>query len=345
MLELGAAGLAALVVPWGCGESTPMPRPGAVAVQAPTRRAAAVAGPAPPRAARRPCDPADVSLGTEVPFDPNDRAFTPDNEDFEPKRPPRPGDWMARFHERGQSFDEYVASRPTQRQGARDTIVLQPLGAFRRTDRSRLQELAVFTAAFFDTRVRLAPGAPLPKAGRRVRRGTNGPWVQHHTGGILNWLARSKLPPDAVCLLAITMEDLYPEPSWNYVFGEATLDNRVGVYSLARYQAGFWGERETGERRALATLRSYKVLAHETGHMFALHHCRRYECVMNGSNSLEEMDRAPVEPCPVCLEMLQYNLRFDIRARYRRLMTLYERGGLTRERDWIKARLERIGCG
>ena len=114
---------------------------------------------------------------------------------------------------------------------------------------------------------------------------------------------------------------------------------------MARYQAHFWGQKETPESRVLATLRSFKVLAHEAGHMFSLHHCRRYECLMNGSNSLEEMDRSPVEPCPVCLKMLQYNLRFDIRSRYRRLMALYERNGLTAQRDWVKARLERIGCG
>jgi archaemetzincin len=31
------------------------------------------------------------------------------------------------------------------------------------------------------------------------------------------------------------MEDLYPEPSWNFVFGQASLNERVGVYSFARY--------------------------------------------------------------------------------------------------------------
>ncbi|MBN1608879.1 MAG: hypothetical protein JW940_19790 [Polyangiaceae bacterium] len=115
--------------------------------------------------------------------------------------------------------------------------------------------------------------------------------------------------------------------------------------SLARYRTRFWGQKETPESRVLATLRSFKVLAHETGHMFSLYHCRRYECIMNGSNSLEEMDRAPIEPCPVCLKMLQHNLRFDIRARYRRLMAVYDRNGLTQEQDRIKARLARIGCG
>ena len=44
--------------------------------------------------------------------------------------------------------------------------------------------------------------------------------------------------------------------------------------------------------RRLGVLRSLKVLSHEAGHMFSLHHCTRFECLMNGSNSLDEMDRA-----------------------------------------------------
>jgi archaemetzincin len=280
-----------------------------------------------------------------VPFNPKARAFAADSEDFQVKRPPQPGDWMARFHETGMNFDEYVASRPTQKQGHRNVLVLQPFGAFGRTDHEQLRALLNFTEAFFDTRVRLAPAAALPKAGQRNRRGDNGQWVQHHTRRLLRALIDSYLPDDAVGVLGVTLEDLYPEPSWNYVFGEASFDKRVGIYSLARYRARFWGEKETAESRKLALLRSFKVLAHETGHLFSLPHCRRYECLMNGSNSLEEMDRQPLEPCPVCLKMLQYNLRFDIPTRYRRLVALYDRNGLETERNWIKARLSRIGCG
>jgi archaemetzincin len=341
VLELGVASLAALVTPLGCDEpaqakSKPAKPPKPIASALPS-----VTG---PETKATPCHSTDVPLGTEVPFHPKDRAFEADSADFQPKRAPQPGDWMARFHETGMSFDEYVASRPTQRQGARNVLVLQPLGSFHSSEREQLKELATYTEAFFDTKVRLAPTAPLPKAGRRSRQGENGQWIQHHTERILNTLIESHLPEDAVCVLGVTLEDLYPEPSWNYVFGEASLEQRVGVYSLARYQARFWGGKETRESRRLALLRSFKVLAHETGHLFSLPHCRRFECLMNGSNSLDEMDRQPLEPCCVCLKMLAYNLRFDIQSRYRRLMTIYERNGLSEQRDWVKTRLSRIGC-
>jgi archaemetzincin len=280
-----------------------------------------------------------------VPWDPKDRAFYSDPDHFKPKTPPKPGDWMERFSETGLTFDEYVASRPTERNASRNTLIIQPLGTFSKDDRNTLDLLSQFTSAFFDTQVRLAPSLVPPRQGQRERQAYGRHFRQHHTGTILRWLASQHLPSTAVAVLAVTLDDLYPEPSWNYVFGEATLEKRVGVYSLARYGASFWGKKDTEETKREALKRSLKVLAHETAHMFSLVHCRRYECLMNGSNSLEEMDRAPLEPCAVCLKMLNYNLRFDIPSRYLRLMAFYESNRFQEERDWIQARLRRIGCG
>jgi archaemetzincin len=296
--------------------------------------------------AERHCDKDSLLLpiGTEVPFDEKSRAFEPDRDQFEPKHRAQPGEWLARFKETGLTFDEYVALRPTGTRGERHVIVLQPLGAFTAQDLKDLKRLATYTEAFFYQPVRIAPVASLPRKGQRTRQERGKQWVQHHTRAVLEMMAESLLPNDAICTLGVTLSDLYPEPTWNYVFGEATLEKRVGVYSLARYRAQFWGEPETLDSRRLATLRSFKVLAHEAGHMFSLVHCRRFECLMNGSNSLEEMDRSSIELCPICLKMLQYNLRFDVRSRYRRIATIYDSAGLTAQRDWIKARLERIGC-
>jgi archaemetzincin len=294
----------------------------------------------------RRCDlsAAVLPIGTEVDFDDKDPAFVADRDQFEPKRRAQPGDWLARFNETGLTFGEYVAQRPTGPRGERRVIVLQPLGAFTRSEMHEFARLAQYTEAFFCQPVRIAAPAALPRKGQRSREDGAKRWVQHYTHAVLEMLADSLLPNDAICTLGVTMVDLYPQSSWNYVFGEATLSKRVGIYSLARYRARFWGEPETPKARRLATLRSFKVLAHEAGHMFSLVHCRRFECLMNGSNSLDEMDRAPIELCPVCLKMLQYNLRFDVRSRYRRLAATYERANLVAEHDWVAARLARIGC-
>ena len=47
-----------------------------------------------------------------------------------PKRPPRPGDWLAEHHEDGQSFAEFARSLPLVPTAAVRTISLQPIGDF-----------------------------------------------------------------------------------------------------------------------------------------------------------------------------------------------------------------------
>jgi archaemetzincin len=276
-------------------------------------------------------------------FRADDPAFAEDPEHFPPKRPAEEGDWLARFPETGTTFEEYQSSNITRKTRERNRIVLQPLGPFDERQTHLLQKLREYAAIFFDTPTDLAPNIPLPERGRR-RRTPRGPSnEQFSTRVILRELLAPRLPKNAVAYLGVTFGDLYPGPSWNYVFGEASLEERVGVYSLVRYFPSFSGEPDTPAARKTALLRSFKVLGHETGHMFSLHHCVRYECLMNGSNSLEEMDRSPAFLCRVCLKKLAYNLRFDVRARYRRLRALYAREGLDELVRWLDSRLKCIG--
>lgn len=41
-------------------------------------------------------------------------------------------------------------------------------------------------------------------------------------GDLLQFL-RNRTPKDAFCIVGITMIDLYPKDSWNFVFGQASL--------------------------------------------------------------------------------------------------------------------------
>ena len=40
-------------------------------------------------------------------------------------------------------------------------------------------------------------------------------------------------------MLTVTMQDLYPFDSWNYVFGWANYVSRTGVFSFGRYHPDF----------------------------------------------------------------------------------------------------------
>ena len=42
-------------------------------------------------------------------------------------------------------------------------------------------------------------------------------------------------PEDAVAVLGLTTSDLWPGEGWNFVFGQASLRDRIGVWSLYRF--------------------------------------------------------------------------------------------------------------
>jgi archaemetzincin len=276
----------------------------------------------------------------EPPKGPDPFAF--DQELFERKRTPERGDWLAEHAEAYQSYEAYVASDPVRPTRSRTRIVLQPLGPFSARGKELLAAVREHATIFFALEVSTAPAIALPRTGRRKRRTWEGNFEQHHAGTILDAL-EERIPSDAVAYLGVTEADLYPKASWNFVFGQATLTERVGTYSLARFLPPFEAATTPGDF-AKALRRSVQLLSHETGHVFSLPHCVRYECVMNGSNSLNETDRKPVELCPDCLRKLAYTLEFDPVERYRALGAFFKQRGLVAEETWIAHRLARLGA-
>jgi hypothetical protein len=53
--------------------------------------------------------------------------------------------------------------------------------------------------------------------------------------------------------------------------------------------------------------------------MFGMKHCVYYNCIMNGSNTLDEADNMPVEPCPVCFRKMMTAVRFNPFDRFEHL--------------------------
>ena len=260
---------------------------------------------------------------------------------FEPIPIPKRGDWLAEHHEAGQGFDEFVRSRPNQPDKKRNKIYLQPLGQFPNGQVPLVESLGEYAGAFFAMEVKVLPALNLNDYNITSRINQYTKKRQILTGDVLTILRRN-LPPDAFCVLAITMEDLYPEPSWNFVFGQASLRGRVGVYSFARYDPVFYGQKRGKDYEKILLRRSCRVLAHETAHMFGLQHCIYFKCVLNGSNHLQESDSSPLHLCPVCLRKLQYSIGFDVVTRYRNLLHFYQKAGLSDEAKWVTKRLEWI---
>lgn len=241
--------------------------------------------------------------------------------------------------EQDQTFEQFKASSPNRPAPNRNIIYFQPLGDFAAERSPSLEKLRQFAAAFFAMEIKTLPSVPIENFPTRSNPFTHNPQIL--TTDVLRFL-KARIPADAFCVLAITMEDLYPEPSWNFVFGQASIRDRVGVYSFARYDPAFYGEARTSGYEVLLFRRSCKVLAHETSHMFGLTHCTFFNCLMNGSNHLAESDRRPLHLCPVCLRKLQWSVGFDVLARYTALERFNRSAGFTDEAEWLKARIQEI---
>ena len=267
--------------------------------------------------------------------------------DFEPIPIPKSGDWLAVHRETGQTFDDFVRRKPNRPDKIRSKIYLQPLGEFgfpqsRVPPKGQIplvESLREVACAYFAMQVEVLPRLAL--SDHTITTRTN-PFTENRqilTGDVLTILKKN-VPTDAFCVLAITMEDLYPDASWNFVFGQASLRERVGVYSFARYDPAFYGEKRGKDYEKLLLRRSCKVLAHETGHMFGLKHCIYFKCVLNGSNHLKESDSRPMHLCPVCLRKLQHSVGFNVVSRFCNLSRFYKKAGFDNEAKWTANRLE-----
>jgi len=262
-------------------------------------------------------------------------------DDFQPIAKPGSADWLAHHAETGQTFEQFLRARPNRPDKHRRTLYLLPLGNFGQGDALPLDELVRFTAVFFAGEARGLPPLDITRLRVASRRNPSTGQLQLLTSDLLD-LLRNSLPDDAFALLGITMIDLYPDPHWNFVFGQASLSDRVGVYSFARYDPKFYGGAPAGNSRRLMLRRSCKVLAHETGHMFGIEHCIWYRCAMNGSNHLAEADARPIHLCPVDLRKLQWSVGFDVVGRYRQLREFDLQMGFDGEARWLEKRIRFI---
>lgn len=286
--------------------------------------------------------PADrtEAAGSIIRLDPPLRRAFSSGGDFEPKRKPGKNDWLSAYKEPGQTFDQWVDSAPNLPGNGRAKLYILPIGEFTKGIAPDLERLRTYTSAYFHP----LPVALLPAVANRdvpAKERIRGEWKQWKSTDILAWLPQ-KLPQDAYAMIAVTMTDLYPDESWNFVFGQATIRERVGVFSFARYHPSWTGDAADEGTGTLVLKRASKVLTHEMGHMFGIHHCIYYECNMNGANHLEEADATPMHLCPVCLRKLHHAVKFDPVQRYQKLKDFYQAHGLKEEEAWVAERIASI---
>lgn len=242
----------------------------------------------------------------------------------------KPGisDWLTHHKEPGQTFLQYAHSSPNAPVGKRSVIYIQPIGVFTNRQHDVLVLSADFLGRYYNRSVVVKPPMPVSAIPASARR-KHPSWgmEQMLTTHILDRVLKPQLPDDAAVLLAMTTCDLWPGDGWNFVFGQASLRERVGVWSI--YRNGD-PSKDDGEFR-LCLMRTMKTAVHEIGHMFSMFHCTAWECCMCGSNNREESDRRPLWMCPECVAKVCWATQTDPAARYVRLAEFCTDNGFTAE--------------
>ena len=255
---------------------------------------------------------------------------------FERMHPPEQYDWLGSHREPGQTFEEYLTSNPTKPTTERQKIYMLPLGNFTTKQKSVLDVTAAYLEIFYDLRVTLMPSRTLtrPTAKDDSRRLPVTKAEQIRTGFIMDKLLKPILPADAAALIAFTDVDLFPDPSMSFVFGQASLSDRVGVWSLKRL-----GDKTNQD---IFLRRTLKIAAHETGHMFSMMHCIKYECVMSGTNHLRETDRRPIDACPECMAKVCWMSEISPTERYSKLAAFCRKNNLKKEAEEFEKKLAAV---
>jgi archaemetzincin len=134
----------------------------------------------------------------------------------------------------------------------------------------------------------LPPHAPPAEALDAARGQTSAPVILHPV------LAAHAC--DSSKVLEVTEDDLFI-PMLSFVFGQAQLDGRAGVISLARLKAEYYG---FGPDEALLVRRARIVALHETGHLLGLVHCQMPDCAMRPASNIHQSDLKRAALCPGC---------------------------------------------
>lgn len=253
--------------------------------------------------------------------------------------PPQPGDWLSEHEEAGQTFEEYLDCDPITPDEVRRVLYLLPIGQFSDKQREVVTLTADYLERYFGLPVKFLPDLPLSDVpGSAQRRHPSWGMRQLLSTYFLRDVLVAKLPDDAAALLGLTAVDLWPGEGWSFVFGQASLRNRVGIWSI--YRNGDPDASPADFR--LCLLRTIKTATHELGHMFSMRHCTKYECNMCGSNNREESDSGPLALCPECMAKVCWATLSDPVKRYRQLTDFCQQHELKTEGALFEQLLARL---
>lgn len=122
---------------------------------------------------------------------------------------------------------------------------------------------------------------------------------QYHSTLILSKLIE-QLPDGGQKIVGLTHVDIFI-PILTFLFGEAQFEGKGALVSTYRLRNEFYGL--PGDEKLLYD-RTLKEILHELGHTMGLVHCPDFECVMNASTYVEDIDLKLARYCKNCQNAL-----------------------------------------
>lgn len=160
-------------------------------------------------------------------------------------------------------------------------------------DAGDLETMEEFLASSLPLRIERCAPVALPESSYLPKR-------EQYDGSALLRYALEQGPPAADRVLLVTELDLCI-PMLTFIFGQAQLDGRAAIVSLARLRPEFDG---LPPDPALTRERLCKEALHELGHTFGLTHCTDPECAMSLSINIANIDRKSADLCRDCAILL-----------------------------------------
>ncbi len=248
----------------------------------------------------------------------------------------QPNDWLSQVtSEPKQNFETFCKENITKIDASKSVIYIQPIGKFNKEQRKILKELDKYLSIFFGMKVvsfKVISDDFIPTKDRR-----NIGQEQLRTTYLLYEYLLPKIPKDAAAFIAFTEKDLYPQDDWAYVFGQASLSQKIGVWSMYRFDNPKTSQTAYNNCQLLA----FKTATHEIGHIFGIQHCQMYHCNMNGSMNLQDLQLRPTYFCPDCQSKISWRLSLPIRPQFEKLELYWRKTDNPTEEEFYKLQKEK----
>ena len=245
---------------------------------------------------------------------------------------PQKGDWLYSHKEKEQYLSDYKALNPKSKFVGKDLIYIVPIGAFDSVQKEVVAITGKYLSIFFQRGVKVLDNLSDSLVPVSAIRKTQNDISQIYAPYILHNILKVRITNDAIAFAAVASKDLYPDKRWNYVFGLASYQDKVSVTSMYRFHNRHG---DSSELRKFIS-RMIRVTSHEIGHILNLRHCILAKCLMNGSNTLQEIDSSPSRLCSECQKKLNWLLKYDNKRRLDDLIDFFKEYGLHDEQEALQ---------